>query len=82
MSIPDAHRDGRLQARQTHPRERLDAAVEPATERAARPSIRDEAASRPDMNRQERVIFTAYVVMGALIVLFLAATGLAWWLGW
>jgi hypothetical protein len=33
------------------------------------------------MNRRERVIFTVYVVMGILIVLFLAATGLLWWLG-
>jgi hypothetical protein len=33
------------------------------------------------MNRQERAIFSAYVVMGILIVLFLAATGVVRWLG-
>jgi hypothetical protein len=30
------------------------------------------------MNKQERATFTAYVVMGILIVLFLVATGLVW----
>jgi hypothetical protein len=33
------------------------------------------------MNRHERVIFTLYVVLGILVVLFLAATGVLWWLG-
>ena len=79
MSIRDAHRVGRQQAQQTHPKAQLDAAVEPATERAARPGSADEA--RPEMNRQERVIFTVYVVLGILVVLFLAATGVLWWLG-
>jgi hypothetical protein len=41
----------------------------------------EEAAARPQMNRPERVIFTAYVAMGILIVLFLAATAMVWWLG-
>jgi hypothetical protein len=38
-------------------------------------------AAKPEMNRQERVISTAYLVMVALIVAFLAVTGLAAWLG-
>jgi hypothetical protein len=33
------------------------------------------------MNRQERVVFTVYVVLAILVVLFVAATGLLWWLG-
>jgi hypothetical protein len=33
------------------------------------------------MNRQQRVVFAAYIVMASLLVLFLAATGLLWWLG-
>ena len=81
MSIRDAHRVGRQQAQQTHPKAQLDAAVEPAAERAASPGSAEEAAAGPEMNRQERVIFTVYVVMGILIVLFLAATGVVWWLG-
>jgi hypothetical protein len=32
------------------------------------------------MNRQERVIFTVYVVMGLATVAFLAVTGVLWWL--
>jgi hypothetical protein len=81
MSIRAAHRVGRPEAQQTHLQAELDPAVEPAAERAARPGFGDEAAARPELNRQERVIFTVYVVMGILIVLFLAATGLVWWLG-
>jgi hypothetical protein len=38
-------------------------------------------AAKPEMNRQERVISTAYLVMIALIVAFLAVTGLVGWLG-
>jgi hypothetical protein len=79
MSRRVAHRVGRPQAPQTHPQAQLDAAGEPAAERPARPGLRDEA--RPEMNRQERVIFTVYVVLGILVVLFLAATGVLWWLG-
>jgi hypothetical protein len=81
MSIRGAHRVGRQRAQQTHPQAQLDAAVEPAAERAARPGSAEEAAAGPEMNRQERAIFTVYVVIGILIVLFLAATGVLWWLG-
>ena len=58
-----------------------DAAVDAAVERASPPCPGDKAEGRPDMNRQERVIFTVYIAMGTLIVLFLAATGVVWWLG-
>jgi hypothetical protein len=81
MCTPVADPVGRLQAQQTHPQAQLDAAVERAAGRAARPDLGDEAAARSEINRQERVIFTVYVVMAILIVLFLAATGLVWWLG-
>jgi hypothetical protein len=77
MPIRVAQRVGRPQAQQTPPRARLDAAVEPA----ARPGFGDEAAAGPEMNRQERAIFTVYVVIGILIALFLATTGVLWWLG-
>jgi hypothetical protein len=43
--------------------------------------ITTEAVPEPEMNRQERVIFTAYVVMAVLIMALLVATGVAWWLG-
>jgi hypothetical protein len=33
------------------------------------------------MNRQERLIFTVYVVMAVLITAFLVVTAVAWWLG-
>jgi hypothetical protein len=33
------------------------------------------------MNRQERLIFTVYVVMAVLITAFLVVTVVAWWLG-
>jgi hypothetical protein len=36
-----------------------------------------EAVPKPEMNRQERVVFTAYVAMAVLIVAFLVATGVA-----
>jgi hypothetical protein len=42
------------------------------------PKAREVAPAKPEMNKQERVTFTAYVVMGILIVLFLAATGVVW----
>jgi hypothetical protein len=35
----------------------------------------------PAMSRQERVIFTVYVAMGAMIVAFLATTFALWSLG-
>jgi hypothetical protein len=45
------------------------------------PIARAVAPAKPEMNKQERVTFTAYVVMGILIVLFLVATGVVWSLG-
>jgi hypothetical protein len=38
------------------------------------------APAKPEVNRQERVIFTAYLVMITLIVVFLGVTGLVAWL--
>jgi hypothetical protein len=52
MSMRVAHWVPRLQAEQTHPRERLDAAVEPAADRGAHPGLRYEAAARRELNRQ------------------------------
>lgn len=43
--------------------------------------ITPEALARPEMNRQERIIFTVYVVIAVLIAAFLAAMGAAWSLG-
>jgi hypothetical protein len=40
-----------------------------------------EALPKPEMNRQERFIFTAYMAMAALVTAFLVATAVAWWLG-
>ena len=64
----------------------VDHTLEPAGAPVARlpleqPRARKVAPAKPEMNKQERVTFTAYVVMGILIVLFLAATGAVWWLG-
>jgi hypothetical protein len=39
------------------------------------------APAKPEINRQERVNFTAYLVMIGLVVVFLAVTGLVAWLG-
>jgi hypothetical protein len=39
------------------------------------------AAAEPAMTRQERVIFMVYVVMGGLILAFLAATTALWAVG-
>jgi hypothetical protein len=39
--------------------------------------IMPAAVPKPEMNRQERVVFTAYVAMAVLIVAFLVATGVA-----
>jgi hypothetical protein len=77
--VPD--RVARLQVRQAPRQGHLDSAVEPVAERAARPGVGYGAGGRPEMNRHERVIFTVYVVLGILVVLFLAATGVIWWLG-
>jgi hypothetical protein len=38
----------------------------------------DYAAEEPQMNRQERVIFLAYLVMSTVVVTFLAATSAIW----
>jgi hypothetical protein len=62
----------------------LPLAVRVAT-RPSRTRVQDritpEAVPKPEMNRQERVIFTAYVVMAVLIMALLVATGVAWRLG-
>jgi hypothetical protein len=39
--------------------------------------ITPDAVPKPEMNRQERVIFTAHVAMAVLIVAFLVTTGVA-----
>jgi hypothetical protein len=38
-------------------------------------------AAKPELTRQERVISTVYLVMGALIAAFLTATSVVWALG-
>jgi hypothetical protein len=43
--------------------------------------ITPEAVPKPEMNRQERVTVTAYIVMAVLITAFLVATGVASGLG-
>jgi hypothetical protein len=53
----------------------------PARLRLAQPKPRRLPAAKPEMNRQERVISTAYLVIVALIVAFLAVTGLVASLG-
>jgi hypothetical protein len=47
----------------------------------AQPKPRELAAAKPEINRQERVIFTAYLVMFAVLVAFVALAGLMAWLG-
>jgi hypothetical protein len=47
----------------------------------AQPKPRKLPAAKPEMNRQERVISNAFLAMVALIVAFLATTGLVAWLG-
>jgi hypothetical protein len=81
MSIRGPHRVRRAQAQQAHGPARLAAAIEPATERTARPGLGRDTGARPEMNRQERLIFRVYVVLAILVVLFLVATGVLWWLG-
>ena len=56
-------------------------ALAPARLPLAQPKPRRLPAAKPEMNRQERVISTAYLVMIALIVAFLAVTGLVASLG-
>jgi hypothetical protein len=53
----------------------------PARLLLAQPKPRRLPAAKPEMNRQERVISTAYLVIVALIVAFLAVTGLVASLG-
>ena len=81
MSERVSHRVGPLQGRHPQRQAQVDSAAELAAGRAARPSRWHDAGAGPDLNRQERVSFTVYVVLGILIVLFLAATGVLWWLG-
>jgi hypothetical protein len=80
MSTRGPHRVRRPQAQQGHGPQQLPANVKPAAERAACPALGHDTGARPGMNRQERLIFTVYVVLAILIVLFLAATGVLWWL--
>jgi hypothetical protein len=47
----------------------------------ARPKPRRLQAAKPELNRQERVISTAYLVIIALILAFLAVTGVVASLG-
>ena len=42
-----------------------------------RPAL-DYAAEEPQMNRQERLIFLAYLVMSTMVVTFLVATSAIW----
>jgi hypothetical protein len=49
--------------------------VRPQPQPAA-PRPRKLVAAKPELNRQERLISTAYLVMIGLVVAFLAATGL------
>jgi hypothetical protein len=81
VSSRGPHRVRRAQARQAHGPARRAAAVEPAAERSARPGVGRAAGAGPEMNRQERPIFGVYVVLAILVVLFLVATGVLWWLG-
>jgi hypothetical protein len=53
----------------------------PASRTRVQVRITPEAVPKPEMNRQERVIFATYVVMAVLTIAFLVATGVAWWLG-
>jgi hypothetical protein len=40
-----------------------------------------DAPPAPEMNRQERLAFTVYLVTGATLVAFLVAASLVWLLG-
>jgi hypothetical protein len=81
MSIRVPHRIRRPRAQEAPRQAPLDAAVEPVAERPARHGVGHDAGARPEMNRQERVIFAVYVVLAILILLFLGVTGVLWWLG-
>jgi hypothetical protein len=52
----------------------------PAATDAAAPTPRKLVAPKAEMNRQERLISTAYLAMIVMIVAFLAASGLVAWL--
>ena len=58
----------------------METAHQTTLERAIRPPPPLSPAIRPEINRQERVIFTTYVVLVILVALFLAASGVLWWL--
>jgi hypothetical protein len=45
-----------------------------------RPHRNRDATARPEMNRHEAVSFTIYLALAILNVMFLTATGIAWWL--
>jgi hypothetical protein len=45
------------------------------------PKLPKPAAVKPELNRQERLISTAYLAMFAIILAFLAVSGLVVWLG-
>lgn len=47
---------------------------------SAQPEPRKLAAAKPEMNRREKVIFTAYLVMIVLVAAFLAVAGFVAWL--
>jgi hypothetical protein len=49
--------------------------------RPAPPKPRKPAAIKPELNRQERVISSAYLAMTVTIVAFMAVTGVVAWLG-
>jgi hypothetical protein len=58
----------------------METAHQPTLERAIRPPPPLSPAIRPEINRQERVIFTTYVLLAILVGLFLAVSGVMWWL--
>jgi hypothetical protein len=68
-----SNRFARPQARQTQ--------AHAAVERAARPGAGRDAGTGPELNRRDRVIVTLYVALAVLVVLFVAATAVAWGLG-
>jgi hypothetical protein len=66
--------------RQPRPQAQFETADGRVAEPAGCSGVSSGAAPRPNMNRQERVIFRVYVALLVLSVLFLAATGVLWWL--
>jgi hypothetical protein len=55
-------------------------AVRVAPPPLATPKTRKPGAVRPEMNRQERLISTAYLAMIVMVAAFLAVTGLVTWM--